>query len=310
MKLEVMGFGTEQTESSCNFHVKAIIADVGWLKALTSWWISGCQACQMASAQFDLTYDSWMSLQLHLLGTGWFTSDDNKLKPAADGYDFLARVDELYRAIVRDGREDRVVTDLLSSVPRGAAADIGCGPGHSVLRLSRLGFAPLYAYDLSPVAIGIAQALLDLEGRTAHLYAREATSLGEIESGSLALIYSRGALHYFRQEELARTFKRTLRPGGHVVAELVALGYYCQRKHLKSLLNHRWRQPLSYARTIVRTLINEVLVTQPRLAAGAPEIGYTIRSIRRLARWARLEVLSVSPAPTSVGYLVVMRKPD
>jgi hypothetical protein len=53
----------------------------------------------------------------------------------------------------------------------------------------------------------------------------------------------------------------------------------------------------------------EVVTGQPRLFARAPEIGYTKRSIYRLALKAGLEVISISPAPSSVGYLVVMRKP-
>jgi SAM-dependent methyltransferase len=178
------------------------------------------------------------------------------------------------------------------------------------LRLSKLGYEPVYAYDPSATGIEIAKAILEREGRPAYLYAEDATPLAEIEERALALVYSRGALHYLKQKEFARTLGRTLRPGGHLVAELVGLRYYLQTKHFKSLLRGRWRKSLSYARTVMRTLMFETLTWQPRLAAGAPEIGYTKHSVFRLAKRAGLEVVSISPAPSSVGYLVVLRKPQ
>jgi SAM-dependent methyltransferase len=300
----------EAVPESSYAHLRAIVENRQWIVALDQWYRAGGRPENATHCGLNLNSQSWQELQVHLCRTGWFTSERRKISPTVEGQDFLTRVNELYRATLRDNREDREVVEVLAGLPGGAAVDIGCGPGYSVLMLARLGFSPLYAYDLSPVAIAIARALLENEGKRAHLYAREATSLSEIDGGSLALVFSRGAFHYFKQIQLARTLERTLRPGGYVVAELVALGYYLQRKHLKSLLTHRWRQPISYARTIVRTLINEVGIAQPRLAAVAPEIGYTIRSIRRLAQWAGLEIVSVSPAPTSIGYLVVMKKPD
>jgi SAM-dependent methyltransferase len=172
-----------------------------------------------------------------------------------------------------------------------------------------MGYDPVYAYDLSAIGIEVAKAVLECEGRPAHLYAEDATPLAEIGESTLALVYSRGALHYLKQKELARTLHRTLRPGGHLVVELVGLRYYLQSKHIRKLLRGQWRKSLSYGRTVLRTLMFEALALQPRLAAGAPEIGYTRRSVFRLARKAGLEVVSISPAPSSVGYLVVMRKP-
>ncbi len=289
-----------------------IVANQQWLEALRRWCAAEGRPCDQNSPPFDLTIESWKALLLHLLATGWFETASDGVRPNQAGHDFLVRVSELCRAIGRQSKQDRVVAEALEGFPKGPAVDIGCGPGLSVLRLARLGYSPVYAYDLSPVALDIARALLDNEERSGYLYARDATPLAEVQTSSLAVVFSRGALHYFNQRELARTFARTLRPGGHLVAEVVGLNYYLQTKHLKNLLQpRRLRKTLSYARTVLRTLIFEACTLQLRLAGAASEIGLTERSVRRLARWAGLEVVSLSPALTTVGgYLVVMRKPD
>jgi SAM-dependent methyltransferase len=282
---------------------------VQWLEALTSWYGEGGCPHNTSSASLALPLDSWQGLQDQLIRTGWFERRDGHITPTPTGKDFLARTSELFRAMRRESKQDQTIVALLEKLPRGAAVDVGCGPGHSSLRLSKLGYEPVYAYDPSATGIEIAKAILEREGRPAYLYAEDATPLAEIEERALALVYSRGALHYLKQKEFAHTLGRTLRPGGHLVAELVGLRYYLQTKHFKSLFRGRWRKSLSYARTVMRTLMFEALAWQPRLAAGAPEIGYTKHSVLRLAKRAGLEVVSISPAPSSVGYLVVMRKP-
>jgi SAM-dependent methyltransferase len=295
---------------SSDNHFNAIIANPQWLRALNRWCYAQCRPCECKSDFFELAPDSWQVLQAHLVGTGLFERTENHITPTPDGQGFIVRINELCRSIDREKKEDKVVIQILDGLPRGGAVDIGCGPGHSALRLARMGYTPVYAYDLSSMAIEIGRTLFEQDGRTAHLFSTDATHLSEIRTGSLALIFSRGALHYFSQSDLAKSFNRTLRPGGHVVAEIIGLRYYLQAKHIRGgLVWRRLRKPLSYVRTVMRTLLYEALSVQPRLAAGAPEIGYTKRTIHRFARWAGLEVISISSAPASVGYLLVMRKP-
>lgn len=294
---------------SSNPHLVSIITNPQWLAALTSWYRAGGSRRSSRCASFALPLDSWQALQTQLVRTGWFDGTNGTITPTAAGQDFLARASELFRAIQREGKQDQGIVELLDTLPRGAAVDIGCGPGHSSLRLVRLGYEPVYAYDPSATGIEVAKAVLEREGRPAYLYAEDATPLAEIGSCTLALVYSRGALHYLRQKDLAHTLNRTLRPGGHLVAEVVGLRYYLQRKHFRNLMRGKWKKYLSYSRTVLRTLMFEALTLQPRFAAGAPEIGFTRRSVFRLARRAGLEVVTISPAPSSVGYLVVMRKP-
>lgn len=294
-----------------NTHLAAIVANQQWLEAIDRWYRADGVSLETALPIFGLMPDSSKALQLHLIGTGWFENNGEKISPNEAGRDFLARVNELYRSIKRENKQDQIVTQTLDALPRGAAVDIGCGPGHSSLRLARMGFSPVYAYDLSSVALDMAKALLDNEGKTGYLYAEDATPLAEVETSSVAVIYSRGALHYFNQRKFALTINRVLQPGGHLVAELVGLKYYLQSKHLRNLsrLGRLWK-PLSYGRTVLRTLMYEALTVQPRMAAGAPEIGFTRRSIYRFAKWAGLEIISISAAPSSFGgFMVVMRKP-
>lgn len=291
-------------------HLAAIIANPQWLEALRTILQPRGGDHEPASGVPNLATESWLALQTHLLGTGWFCMEGNKIRPTMHGQDFLARVRELRRSVNGKAGQEATVTQVLNQLPRGPAVDIGCGAGHSVLRLARLGYAPLYAYDLSPVALKIAQALLQQNGITAHFYARDAAALSEIDTSSLALIFSRSALQYLRQRKLAMALERTLRPGGYLVAEIVGLGYYLQLKHFRSLF-HRDRtwQAMSYCRTVLRTTVYQTIRLQACLGSKAPEIGYTTRTIHRLGRWANLEVLSIAPAPSLTGYLVVMRKP-
>jgi SAM-dependent methyltransferase len=292
-----------------NLHLTSIITNTQWLEALTTWYRAGGSPRSLSCASFGLPLDSWQALQTQLIRTGWFEDAKGTIFPTTAGQDFLARASELFRAIKREGKQDQEIVELLDTLPRGAAVDIGCGPGHSSLRLLRLGYDPVYAYDSSATGIEVAKAVFEREERLAYLYAKDATLLAEIGESALALVYSRGALHYFQQKEMARTLHRTLRPGGHLVAELVGLSYYLQTKHVRNLMRGHWRKFLSYGRTVLRTLVFEGLDIQLRLAAGAPEIGYTRQTVFRLARKAGLQVISLSAAPSSVGYLVVMRKP-
>jgi SAM-dependent methyltransferase len=295
---------------SLNSDLVAIVTNPNWIEASHKWLNVDGHACDLDSAPFGLTLESWKKLQSHFLGTGWFIAQEGKIAPSLRGQEFLERAGELHRALSRANEQDKLIDRLLDQCPRGPAVDIGCGPGYSVLKLARMGYKPLYAYDHSPVALVTAQIILQQNGKTAHLYAEDATPLSQIKSSKLALAFSRGALHYFDQLELAKSLKRTLRPGGRLIAEIVGLSYYLQRRHFKTLINPRrvW-QPISYGRTILRTALYDTLNVQPRMAAGAPEIGYTRRTIYRLARRAGLEVLSILPSPTLVGYIVVMQKP-
>jgi SAM-dependent methyltransferase len=199
---------------------------------------------------------------------------------------------------------------LFATFDRGPAVDIGCGYGESLKVLAGLGYNPLYGYDILPDCIEAARNRLEDSGSTFYVFAKDATTLEDVATNSVALICSRGALHYFVGNKVANTFKRVLRPGGHVVAELNGLNYYLWPKHLKRVpLPERFARLAVYVVVLLRTLFYELFGFQPRFTASAPEIGWTPRSIKRFADWAGLDVLRLDTAPTLRGYLVVMRKP-
>jgi SAM-dependent methyltransferase len=203
-----------------------------------------------------------------------------------------------------------VLEPLFADLPRGGAVDIGCGYGQSLRVLAGLGFDPLYGYDLVPTCIDAARAGLQQFGKTVHLYAKDATHLEDIDSSSVTLICSRGALHYFNSAKVAKSVNRVLKPGGYAVVELNGLHYYLWPKHLNKLTTWQLARRLPvYGSVVVRTAIFELTAYQPLLGAKTPEIGWTKHSIARFAEWAGLEVVQLSPAPTLRGYLVVMRKP-
>jgi ribosomal protein L11 methyltransferase len=51
----------------------------------------------------------------------------------------------------------RLCVDLLAGVERGSLLDVGCGSGVLALAAARLGFGPLTAVDLDPVAVEVAR---------------------------------------------------------------------------------------------------------------------------------------------------------
>ena len=52
----------------------------------------------------------------------------------------------------------RLCIELLAGVDRGSLLDIGCGSGVLSVAASRLGFAPIVAVDVDPVAVEVARA--------------------------------------------------------------------------------------------------------------------------------------------------------
>jgi len=290
---------------SLNASVAAIIENPEWLKALHQWHNAGCHTLNGAAAPFGLTPQSWMDLKIRLQETGWFQLSGESITPQPEAQEFLYRARELSNLMELDAR-GKTPPLLFTEKAEGAAVDIGCGPGYALVLLARLGYEPLYGYDLSPFALEIAEYLLTREGKEACLIARDATPLAEIPDGEAALIYSRGALHYFNLEHLARSVGRVLRPGGHVVVEVKALSQYSQ--FLKVLRRRGWRKAAAYGMVFFRTLLFEIARRQPYLGAKTQEIGWTRRTIRHFAHLAGLETLSCVSNPSFKSYDIVFRK--
>jgi ribosomal protein L11 methyltransferase len=52
----------------------------------------------------------------------------------------------------------RLCVELLAGTPRGSLVDVGCGSGVLAIAASRLGFAPLVAIDVDPIAVETTRA--------------------------------------------------------------------------------------------------------------------------------------------------------
>lgn len=287
--------------------IAAIIENTEWVQALHQWHNEGCQELTDAKAPFGLSSDSWQELRGHLHATGWFVVAEGRVAPKPEGHELLYRARELSNLMMLEAK-GKMPRFLYTEKPMGAAVDIGCGPGYGLLLIGRAGYAPLYGYDLAPFTLDIAQHLLEREGKSACLVAGDATPLEEIAEGEAGLIYSRGALHYFDLEKLARSCRRVLRPDGHVVVEVKALSQYSQ--FLPILRRRGPKKALAYGMVFFRTLLCEIAHRQPYLGAKTHEIGWTPRLIRRFAQIAGLEIVSCDYNAVFHSYDLVFRKAE
>ena len=279
-----------------------------WIDALSKWSIAGSGSAPIDGAQFGLTSPSWQQLQNRLISTGWFTLISDRIQPTPRGRNLLAEIRGIC-AFERRAHNYESVFKTLARLPKGTALDLGCGAGRFLLRLARLGYKPLIGYDLAPVSLGIAGALLAREGHSAELVDKDGTLLADVPDASLSLLFSWNALQYFDSRVLAGSVNRVLRPGGYAVIEVRSWRYYLQL--FRDLTKPRkWKRALSYSRTLFRTLVYEITGRQPMMGAQTPEIGWTLKSVRRFAQWAGLKIESFEPSPTLAGYVVVLVKPS
>lgn len=239
------------------------------------------------------------------------TPDEDSVTAGASSLSVAPPLRSIARPIHFSGTPDKyqAIGNTLAEVPKGPAVEIGCGKGCSLLVLARMGFAPLYGFDLSPDCIESARNLLRAAGTHCRLFVKDAADLGDIPDDSMALIYCRNTFQYLDHARVAASFSRVLRPGGYLVIEAMGLGFYLWRTHLKNVFSadRRWTL-FSYPRVVIRTLLYQCCGQQLLLGATAPEMGCTLNVIQRFAKLIKLQVTSVGPAPSLPGYLCVLRK--
>lgn len=293
------------TFESCKDPIVQILSREDWLQCLSRWhrsedmWTSSAEGASPP----ELVGES--RLATLLVQHGGFERHGDTLKPNSAGRELLYRVNELLHLRRLDASGDFPLAAWRES-PGGAAVEIGCGTGHCLVLLGRMGFAPLYGYDLSPTALEMAKCLLEREERDARLYDKDATRLKEISDRSIALIYSRCTFHYFDLKSLAQSIGRVLMPGGQVVVEVKAPAYYSQL--FKDLAAGRWRRAASYSRTLLRTLTYVVTGRQFFFRGKALEMGWQPRTIRYFAKLARLDVECIEYYHPSRSYRFRLRK--
>jgi SAM-dependent methyltransferase len=137
----------------------------------------------------------------------------------------LAATRESYDLVARDYAEvvpprfdedvvGRAMLGAFAELVTGTVADLGCGPGQVTAYLDALGL-DVFGVDLSPGMVGVARE------RYPGLHF-EVGSMAElaIDDGALGGIVAWWSIVHTPPEELGAVFaefRRTLRPGGHVI---------------------------------------------------------------------------------------------
>lgn len=239
------------------------------------------------------------------------TSREGNMTGGASSLSISHPLRAIARSIPFAGTRDKydAIENALTGIPKGPAAEIGCGQGHSLLVLAKLGFEPLYGIDLSLASIESSRNLIRSLGTQCQLFHKDAADLSDVPDNSLALIYCRNTFQYLNHARVAASFHRALRPGGCLVMEAMGLGYYLWNTSLKNLISpDRCWTLLSYPRVVVRTLLYQCSGKQLRLGATTPEMGCTLSVMVRFATLAKIQIVSVGPAPSLPGYLCILRK--
>jgi SAM-dependent methyltransferase len=99
----------------------------------------------------------------------------------------------------------------------GAALDLGCGPGHLTIYLSKY-LQPAVGVDIALAAVSKARDLAKEQGSRASFGVAEAPDL-PFRSGAFGLVFDRGCLQAIPHSAWPKYFSevnRMLRPGGHL----------------------------------------------------------------------------------------------
>jgi SAM-dependent methyltransferase len=286
--------------------IATILSEPGWLQALSDWAAAGAATRDDALLR-PAAPQTWKELKNLLVETAWFTAEGATLTPTPEGRDLLTRIQQLVN-LLRLQASGELPEECFRRPPRGTAVEIGCGVGQALLCMGRAGHTPLYGYDTSPLALRIAETVLERAGMKARLLATDATTLQEIPDASVALVYSRSAFQYFHVARLAAGVGRVLGPGGRVVVDVPSWRFYLSQVLRSLRFRARWGVVCRYSAVLLRTLLYLGTRWQPRCGASTPELGWGPAVARRFAAAARLEVVSIAPKPSVHGIECVLEK--
>ena len=112
---------------------------------------------------------------------------------------------------------------MIKREPRGAAVDLGCGIGHTLIMLKRMGFERVVGVDISKNMLAEAQRFLKVNkllGET-ELHRSDVQDLKMIESMSVDVCTALGVIEYQDEDgPLLREVNRILKPGGAAVIQM------------------------------------------------------------------------------------------
>ena len=147
-------------------------------------------------------------------------------------------------------RREETALELIAAERKGTAADLGCGAGHALVAMKRMGFARVVGIDLSEVMLARARERIEAEGlaEAIELVKGDARHLDVIESQSVDACIALGVIEYLEEDgAFLREVNRILRPGGAAVIQ--TRNYHClylRTREIVHALVPRLRQPIAY----------------------------------------------------------------
>ena len=159
---------------------------------------------------------------------------------------------------------ERYALSLIDNEPRDTAADLGCGTGHALLEMKRMGFSRIVGVDISDNMLQSAREMIARNGAegSIELYKSDVQSLQIIESGSADVCTALGVIEYLPTDEpLLREVHRILKPNGVLVIQVknricyknIAANFACLLiPALRARIWSRQHTPRAFLETLAR----------------------------------------------------------
>lgn len=133
--------------------------------------------------------------------------------------------------------------DMIKNEPKKVAVDLGCGIGHMLVMLKRMGYGRVVGIDISKNMLTEAQQFLGINGLTGEieLHRADVQDLRMIGSRSIDVCTALGVIEYQDEDgPLLREVNRILKPGGAAVIQM--RNYNCVYTRTSRLLQTALRR--------------------------------------------------------------------
>lgn len=146
-------------------------------------------------------------------------------------------------------REDYAIA-WIAGEPKGTAVDLGCGVGHALTRMRRLGFRHVIGVDISRNMLAEAAQLIDSDdmGGAVELHCCDVRDLKVIQSGSVDACTALGVIEYHPEDApMLKEVNRILKPGAAAVIQ--TRNFYCINSRTWRVVQKaipRYRKKIAY----------------------------------------------------------------
>lgn len=123
---------------------------------------------------------------------------------------------------------EKYALEFIAEEPKGTAVDLGCGIGHALVQMKRMGFQRVIGVDISPNMLADARKLLQATDMadTIELHSCDVRDLKMIESCSVDACMALGVIEYLPEDApLLTEVNRILKPNGTAVIQ--TRNFYC-----------------------------------------------------------------------------------